>query len=25
VKVRLIAEIDLNTLTGKGHLDPVAG
>ncbi len=23
VKVRLIAEIDLNTLTGKGHLDPV--
>jgi len=24
VKVRLIADIDLNTLTGKGHLDPVA-
>jgi uncharacterized protein YbdZ (MbtH family) len=24
VKVRLIAEIDLKTLTGKGHLDPVA-
>jgi uncharacterized protein YbdZ (MbtH family) len=24
VKVRLVADIDLNTLTGKGHLDPVA-
>jgi uncharacterized protein YbdZ (MbtH family) len=24
VKVRLVADIDLKTLTGKGHLDPVA-